>query len=111
MDVVDVSITEYVSDDHPGWVRCVLTDVAGRQWQFVEKAPVVSRVDLTRQSAYPQSGEIACRVLSRSADHAGRPTARIDTTDPWGVESVEGSTVFEVFVDQLREVAKSPPGN
>jgi hypothetical protein len=111
MDALVVSIAEYVSDNEPGWVRCTLTDVSGRQWQFVEKAPVVSRVSLTRQSAYPESGEMACRVLSRSTDDAGRLTARIDTADPWGLESVEGNTVFEVFADQLRDLAhRQHPG-
>jgi hypothetical protein len=104
MHAVSVSITEFVSDDQPGWVRCSLTDVAGRQWQFVEKAPVVSLANLTGQSTYPQPGQIGCRVLSRSANH-GRPTAQIDISEPWGVESVDGNSVFEVFVSQLREVA------
>jgi hypothetical protein len=107
MHVVGVSITEYVSDDQPGWVRCSFTDVAGRQWQFVEKAPVVSSANLTGQSTYPQLGQIGCRVLSRSADH-GRPTARIDTSDPWDIRSVDGNSVFQVFVDQLRDVAEVP---
>ena len=110
MHAVVISITEYISNDEPGWVRCMLTDVSGRQWQFVEKAPIVSRVNLTRQSAYPEPGEIACRVLSRSTNDAGRPTARIDTADPWGVESVEGSTVFDVFADQLRGMGESRAG-
>jgi hypothetical protein len=107
MHAVGVSITEYVSDDQPGWVRCSFTDAAGREWQFVEKAPVVSSANLTAQSAYPELGQIRCRVLSRSAAH-GMPTARIDTSDPWGIESVDGNSEFEVFVDQLREVADVP---
>jgi len=107
MHAVGVSITEYVSDDQPGWVRCSFTDAAGRQWQFVEKAPVVSSANLTALSTYPQPGQIGCRVLSRSAEH-GRPTARIDTSDPWGIESVDGNNVFRVFVEQLKDVADVP---
>jgi hypothetical protein len=104
MHAVGIAITEFVSDEQPGWVRCRLTDAAGQEWQFVEKVPVVSRANLTAQSAYPQSGEIDCLVLSTSSA-LGRSVARIDTSNPWGVESVEGKTVFEVFADQLREVS------
>lgn len=107
MHELGVSITEYVSDEQPGWVRCSFVDAAGREWRFVEKVPVVSRANLTRGDSYPQPGRIRCRIISRSAAY-GRPTARIDMRDPWGIESVDGESEFEVFVDQLTQVPDSP---
>ena len=103
MHAVGVSIDAYVSDDpQPGIVRCSLDDAAGRRWEFLEKVPIVSVADLSSSSVFPQRGEIACVVLSKSSGK-GRQIARIDTSKPWAVESIDGETVFDVFVDQLRE--------
>jgi len=110
MHVVGVSINAYVSDDpQPGLVRFTLADAAGREWQFLEKVPVVSLANLTAKSVYPQSGEMACIVVSRSSGQ-GRQIARIDTRAPWGVASVEGETVFDVFADKIREVSPNSAG-
>ena len=105
MHAVTVQITGHAHDHFPGFVSCILRDIHGCIWHFVQKAPVVSLGTLTAQSAYPQSSEIACRVISRSADPQGRATVVVDTSTPWGVESEEGNARFEVFADQLVEVA------
>ncbi|HEX5067034.1 MAG TPA: hypothetical protein VFY49_13025 [Myxococcota bacterium] len=98
-----------MDDDHfPIVVSCTLRDIHGRAWQFVEKAPVVSTANLTAQSSYPQNGDFGCRVISRSVDATGRATALIDTSSPWGIESTDGCARFEVFADQLVEVADVP---
>ena len=104
MHAVSVQITGYVDDHFPGIVSCILRDIHGRAWRFVEKAPVVSLANLTERSAYPQNGEIACRVMTRSEDPSGRATVVVDTSSPSDVESEEGQTRFEVFADQLVEV-------
>jgi hypothetical protein len=105
MYAVSVQITAYVDDHFPGFVWCALRDIHGRTWDFVEKVPVVSATHLTARSAYPLGGKIACRVISRSEDASGRGTVLVDTSTPWGVESREGNTRFEVFAHQLVEVA------
>lgn len=88
---VHVQIVRYADDSQPGWVECQLTDAHGRLWSFVEKLPVVSEALLDACSAYPQTGIIACEVIGIAGE-----VARVDTTCPWGVESVEGETQFEV---------------
>jgi hypothetical protein len=84
-------------------VECWLEDVHGRRWKFNEKAPVVSAKDLWTDTEYPQPGLIACTVLRRAANASRRYVATIDTGSPWGIESVEGCTVFEVFAEQLED--------
>jgi hypothetical protein len=99
---VRVAITRYVSDEpQPGLVECELADVHGRCWTFVEKTAIVSAESLDSRTPYPQPGTIACEILSRRQDDAGREIVRIDTERPWGVESVDGRAQFEVGAEQL----------
>jgi len=101
---VAVSITSHVDEHFPGFVACELCDAHGRTSRFVEKVPVVSSSALGADSAYPQPGFIRCTVLSRGPDASGRVVARIDTAKPDGVESTEGTTIFEVLAVHLTEV-------
>jgi hypothetical protein len=55
----------------------------GRRWSFVEKTAVVSAKDLDAQTSYPQPGVIACEVVARGLDAAGRELIRVDTEWPW----------------------------
>ena len=101
---VRVSITRFVSDEPPpGIVECEFCDAHGRRWLFSEKTAVVSAKDLDAQTAYPQTGVIACEILSSSRDATGREMVLVDTERPWGVESIDGSTRFEVFAASLVE--------
>ncbi|MDI1448473.1 hypothetical protein [Polyangium sp. 6x1] len=88
---VRIQIVRYADDAQPGWVDCHLIDVHGRRWSFFEKVPIVTEALLDEQSEYPQPGVIHCKLISQCAG-----IARIDTTEPWGVESVEGETQFDV---------------
>ena len=106
MDAVSVQITGYVDEHFPGFVSCALRDAHGRTWQFVDKVPIFSLADLTGGSVYPQPGVIRCQVVSRSVDAAGRALVRVDTSTPDGVESTDGNTIFDVFAEQLAEVAR-----
>jgi hypothetical protein len=101
---IDVMIVRWVSDDQPGIVECQLTDRFGKDWRFIEKLPVVSMRLLCGEASYPQPGIIACQVTERGHDGSGREIAEIDTRTPWGVEAVEGTTRFHVFMDQLVEL-------
>lgn len=100
MLAVLIEICRHFDDSQPGWVECKLADARGREWMFVEKVPVVTVEDLDATSSYPRSGAIACRVVDRrvAADYE---IVTIDTTEPWGVEAVNGETRFEVRSDQF----------
>lgn len=106
MKAVKVQITRFVDDGFPGFVECQLRDVQGHIWAFIEKVPVVSDVDsyLDADSDYPQPGVIACEVIRREYDDAGREVVFIGTEQPWGVESIEGVTQFRVYADTLTEI-------
>jgi hypothetical protein len=101
---VRVSITRYIADEPlPGIVECEFQDAHGRRWMFVEKTAYVSPDILDLQTNYPRPGAIACEIVERSHDAAGREIIVIDTERPWDVESVNGSTRFEVLPIALIE--------
>jgi hypothetical protein len=101
---VRVSITRYIADEPlPGIVECEFQDAHGRRHSFVEKTAYVSVDILDWQTVYPRPGAIACEIVGRSRDATGREIIVIDTECPWGVESVDGSTRFEVLPAALVE--------
>jgi hypothetical protein len=104
---VSIEIRRCVDDDQPGWVECWLTDAHGREWVFVEKAPVVSDEYLDSSSHYPRRGVIACEVIERRVAPDGDEVVVIDTGRPWGVEAMSGETRFEVRPEQLEEFRES----
>ena len=101
MAFVRVTIAAFIDEGFPGWVECWLVDVDGHIWKFHEKVPIVTAKQLWTDSEYPQPGWIACTVPESKPDPSGRLVLTIDTNSPWAVESVEGTTVFEVFAEQL----------
>jgi hypothetical protein len=99
---VKVTIVRYISDEpQPGIVECQLEDAHGHRWSFIEKTAIVSKDYLDAQTTYPQQGVIAVEVVQRSL--SGSEVVRIDTGRPWGVESVDGVTQFDVSPDLLME--------
>ncbi len=102
---VRVTITRYVEDYQPGVVECCLTDAAGRQWTFIEKAPVVTTGDCHPTSPYPLDGCIECTVLGRISGDAGHDLIEITTQEPLYIESTDGQSVFTVFATQVVDTA------
>jgi len=99
---VEVSIIRWVDDEpQPGIIEFVLSDRSGRQWYFHEKCAVISGEFLEAASVYPKPGTLRCTVLSQGCDPAGRSIVEIDTHRPWFVESLEGTSRFEVISSQL----------
>jgi hypothetical protein len=100
---VQVQIVRLIDDDFPGFIECQFIDADGRLWSFIEKVPVVTELDLDGDSTYPQTGVIACEEVGRFLDSSGREIVRIETDRPWGVESIDGNTRFEVTAESLVE--------
>jgi len=101
MPGVKIQIVRFVDDYQPGIVECQLVDAHGRVWSFIEKIPVVTTEDIWRKSEYPRPAVIACKIVGTLRDDAGRKFTRIDTDQPWGIESVEGQTRFDVLPDSI----------
>jgi hypothetical protein len=96
MDAIALNILRYVDDEpFPGIVECELTDAFGNRHKFIEKTAIVSTEILVRDSLYPQTGVIPCKVEAVWSDASGRSLARVNT-DVGGVESVDGITTFVV---------------
>ena len=69
----------------------------------MEKTATVSADYLHAGTAYPQPGVIACAILARGRDAAGRAVVHIDTEEVWGAASVEGATRFALSPGALAE--------
>lgn len=108
MKALRVQIERFTDPDVPGWVECRLIDASGRSHLFVEKVPVVSDEDLDASSSYPQEGVIGCVIVGLREDGDGGQIVISDTEKPWGVESTEGLSRFEVRSDQIVEIGKQP---
>lgn len=104
MDALRVTIEQFVDDDFPGLVECVLVDSDSCKHRFVEKVPVVSTAHLTFDSAYPQPGFIACVVEDEWTDERARQLVRVGTSRPYGIESATGETTFTVLREQINDV-------
>jgi hypothetical protein len=81
----------WVSDEpQPGWVEVLMTDADGRTWRFLDKPPIFDAGDHLRScSDYPVPVVVRVRVLQEG------DTLTV-STDPHGVESEEGETIFRV---------------
>ena len=100
---VKSKITKCIYDDrYPSFVDCEFVDAFGALHQFQDKDAVFTFESLDRDSKYPQDGSVACEIIERRCED-GRNIVKVNTERPWGVESIEGETVFEVLVDQVVE--------
>ncbi len=49
---------------------------------------------------------LACSVVSKGENEAGCQIVRIDTQTPWGIQTADGRTQFEVLPAQLCELPR-----
>jgi len=104
MPEVKVAIIGYIDDAQPGWAECLLVDVYGHSWSFIEKAPVISQEHLDANSNYPVAGLIACSIIKTELDAHKNEVITIDTDKPWGVTSTAGTNLFDVHPNQLVDI-------
>jgi hypothetical protein len=102
MPEFEVQIMRVIDDGFPGFVECVFVDAHNQEHTIVEKAPVVSRREISASSAFPLFGTGACEVILERADETGRVLLQVDTARPHGVESASGQTRFELLAQQVR---------
>lgn len=95
-------ITRWVSDDFPGFVECQFVDRFGVEWIVVDKAPVLMGAGARSDSQLPQPVFIEGEIITLDKDDTGREIAEITTTRPSGIESIDGTSRFQLYADQLR---------
>jgi hypothetical protein len=66
----------------------------------------MARQILVIASLNPQPGVIAGEVVERSRNPEGREVVRINTEQPYGVCSVDGTAQFDVFAESLEEIGR-----
>jgi len=103
MHGIKVNIMEFTDFAFPGWVRCTFTDVHGRQWFVEEKVPIVTEEPLDERSVYPADGVIAGQIERSAFDDNNREIVTINTELPWAISAEDGTTIFEVYRDQILE--------
>jgi hypothetical protein len=100
-DHVTISITAIDRDWFPWFASFELLDCHGQVHQFVDKAPVIGLTkDEERQTVFPFEATLPCTVMSTE------PTrVHIDTSKPYGIESLSGETRFCVPLSALRRTS------
>ena len=104
LKALKIKIIKFISDDQPGFVECIFYDALNKKHIVQEKIPVVTEKHLDADSNYPQDGVIACEIVKESRDLKGNTIVTIDTSLPWGVDTIEGLSQFDVLEQQLIEL-------
>ena len=104
MFAIKIIILKFISGDQPGFVECAFSDAWDKVHIVQDKVPIVTEKYLDANSEYPQDGVIACDVLKVSVDKSDRTIFTVDTSRPWGVETIDGLTKFDLLKDQLTEI-------
>lgn len=97
MTYLRVSSVELVEDGQPPIVRCFVLDAGGVRHEFVDKLPIVSKA----ATLPAHDAAIACAVVAVARDAVGRRLVTVDTSCPWGLETVQGLTTLSVLEQQL----------
>ena len=87
--------TKLIDDSrYPEFVLCEFIDYKGKKHEFIEKWPVVSNKEFTKQ--FPTNCIIGCVVLKEKIE-----SYVVSTLEPWDIESEEGLYEFEISKNLL----------
>lgn len=93
---IKVTITKIIALHQPTFVEFYFTDIHGKKHIFHDKIPIVSDAYYIEQKDLPAEGTLSCTVKEKR-----KHSYIIDTDTPDHVESLDGSTVFEVTEDKI----------
>lgn len=68
--LVRAAAVRWVSDDYPGWIEVTVRDFAGTEHSIVDKVPVFSCSQLTRESTFPHQFWLRGTSDRIDGDHA-----------------------------------------
>jgi hypothetical protein len=109
MTGIKVQITAFIDGGFPGWVRCTFTDIHGKQWFVEEKVPIVTDASIDENTAYPVNGVLAGQIEKTTVNDKNQEIVTINTNIPWAIASEDGTTLFEVFGNQIVEWSDHQP--
>jgi hypothetical protein len=94
-----ISITAIDRDYFPWFASFEVVDSDGKVHHFVDKAPVIGlTVEEENATDFPFTVTVACIVV------AATPTsALVDTSKPYGIESLSGETQFNVPISAVSQ--------
>jgi hypothetical protein len=104
LKAIKISITSFIDDHQPGFVECKFYDAYGKEHIIQDKVPIVTEKDLDANSKYTQDGVIACEIVKEWNDSKGQKIFTVNTSKPWGVDTIYGLTEFEVLEEQLTDL-------
>lgn len=92
---IKAKATKLIDDTgYPEVVLIEFYDYDGQKHNFIEKWPVVSAQEF--DDSFPKECTIACTLVEER-----ETSCIVDTSKPWGMESEEGLTIFEVSKNLL----------
>ncbi len=101
MIAIKIIIVRFIDDHQPGFVECTFKDAWNVEHIIREKIPIVTDKKLDINSTYPLEGIIACKHIKKWVDDKGRTLFTVNTDKPWGVQTVDGKTEFDLCLEQL----------
>jgi hypothetical protein len=104
LKAIKILITGFIVDHQPGFVECKFYDSLNKEHIVQDKVPIVTDKYLDANSEYPQDGKIACEIVKRCDDANGKKIFTVNTSKPWGVDTIEGLTEFDLFEEQLTDL-------
>jgi hypothetical protein len=104
LQAIKIKIIDFIDDHQPGWVECKFTDAWDKEHTVQDKVPIVTAEDLDANSEYPREGVIAFELVRSWKDKDGRTIYTVNTGKPWGVQTIEGLTEFDILKDQVIEL-------
>ena len=95
---IKAKATKLIDDaGYPELVLVEFYDYYGKKHNFIEKWPVVSAQEF--DASFPKECTIACTLVEER-----ETSCIVDTSKPWGMESEEGLTIFEVSKNLLVKI-------
>ncbi len=93
-----VQITQIINTSmFPIVVECVFYDAWGKEHFVQEKLSVLSTKNIITEEDLPCEGVIACELVKDWQDETGRNIITVTTLKPWGIETVNGVTEFDLL--------------
>ncbi len=100
MFFIKVKATKLIDNSsYPEIISCEFIDVNGCKHKFTEKWPIVSNERF--ENTFPKDCQIACVILEKKT-----VSYVVSTHLPWGIESTEGKTIFEISKELLIEISE-----